>query len=760
MRRLRFTSPGVLVVLVGLSTVGIIVLDLCYLRPYVAQQRDADLRWRMAFLAGRLDETLRDAQRARRVLCRTWAAAPEWPLVLRHQTPDQTVRNQLASLAAGAADSSEIDLAWVTGPDGRVLANWTAADQDPPHDPTAPRLASVSRTVAEKTLEGSLRFDDRVVLFARCPLAAQGNVAPTPRGQLWVGQHVSARLIARLGRAIGAADARLVGPDQLPEAPNARTGDPFLFWPVEANVATVPAAWTVRDPAAAELGYLHGRIRNDDSHHAAVAARRIVLIVLCLSVALAPLLVAGVHVMVAVPVLRLGKRLQRIESQQARAGVSRGDLNNKPIDFVRRLEAAFDRLAELSKTDELTALGNRRHFNEVLDRFYEQARRYGRPLSVMAMDVDYFKAVNDTGGHGAGDEMLKVVARAIRDACRRADLPARLGGDEFAVLMPETSAHDAVTVAERIRQAVAANVTALKSVEVRVTVSLGVADLDSGPADCGQDLMTLADAAVYRAKELGRNQVVQAGGHGQDAWRQDADQPNVSALCSRLAGLDTEFQTIFLTAVQEIIRALERRDPHMADHARQVRRGGVMLARHMGLPSRTIRSIEIAATLHDIGMLTMPDAVLLCPHQLDEQQTRLMRRHPILGAKIMQGMQFLEREVPIVRCHHERYDGQGYPEGLSGPAIPLPARILTVADSFVAMVSPRTFRSAKSCQEALAELEAAAGSQFDPAVINAFLELADQIGEDLLRKIKTESQPLPHLGEDQTRPAAAVSTTC
>ena len=753
MKRLRITSPGVLVLLVGLSTVGIVVLDLCYLQPYVAQQRSTDLRRRMALLAGRLDETVRDTQRTRRAVSRAWANAPRWSTVLSQPSVEQAAHNEIASLAASAPGSRALDFAWVTGADGEVLAVWTPPGEDVPHKPTPQRLVSVGQSVTERTLEGSFRMGDQVVLFARCPIAARNNA---PRAEVWVGQYISARLIARLGRAVEAAETRFLRREDLPQTPDALgPGEPFLHWPVPANVATVPAAWIVHGPAGAELGYLHGRIRNDDSNHPAVAVRRIVLIVLCLSVALATLVTAGMHVVVAVPVLRLGRRLQKIESHQVPTGVFRPDLNRRPLDFVRRLEAAFDRLAEMSKTDELTGLGNRRHFNEVLERFYEQASRYDRPLSVMVMDVDYFKAVNDTGGHGAGDEMLKVVAREIRNACRRADLPARLGGDEFAVLLPETTCHEAVTVAERIREAVAANVTVLKSVEVRVTISLGVADLECEQMDSAQDLLALADGAVYRAKDLGRNRVVQAGRYGESAWRQKADEPNVNALRCKLAGLDTEFQTLFLTAVQEIIKTLERRDPHMADHARQVRRGAVLLAKQMQLPPRTIKLIEVAATMHDIGMLAMPDAVLLCPAELNEQQTRLMRRHPQLAAKMMQDIQFFEQEASIVRCHHERYDGEGYPEGLSGPAIPLPARILAVADAFVAMVSPRTFRAAKSSQEALTQLQAAAGSQFDPAVVNAFLELAERLGDDLVRQITTD--PAPRHGDDRRHPA--VSTT-
>ena len=140
----------------------------------------------------------------------------------------------------------------------------------------------------------------------------------------------------------------------------------------------------------------------------------------------------------------------------------------------------------------------------------------------------------------------------------------------------------------------------------------------------------------------------------------------------------------------------------------------------------------MAGMLHDIGMLAMPDTLLLCPGVLDEQQTRLMRRHPLLSVQMMEGMEFLEQEIPAVRYHHERYDGQGYPEGLAGAAIPLTARILAVADSFVAMTSPRTFRAAKTCQEAVAELELAAGTQFDPNVVDAFIAMARRLGDELM----------------------------
>ena len=121
--------------------------------------------------------------------------------------------------------------------------------------------------------------------------------------------------------------------------------------------------------------------------------------------------------------------------------------------------------------------------------------------------------------------------------------------------------------------------------------------------------------------------------------------------------------------------------------------------------------------MHDIGMLSLPDSVLLCPDELNEEQTRAMQSHPLLAVQMMQGMEFLDQEIPAVRSHHEHFDGTGYPDGLAGAAIPLTARILAVGDSFDAITSPRTFRGAKTQAEAMEEIRQGAGTQFDPAVV-------------------------------------------
>jgi diguanylate cyclase (GGDEF)-like protein len=389
-------------------------------------------------------------------------------------------------------------------------------------------------------------------------------------------------------------------------------------------------------------------------------------------------------------------------------------------------------MAHISKTDELTELANRRHFEEVLNAFFHQAVRYRRPLSLVTIDVDFFKAINDAGGHLLGDELLKTVSRAIRQACRQADLPARIGGDEFAILLPETTAPDAAAVAERIRKILSKETTSSEELQLNVTLSIGVADLSSKEVKTHADLVNHADKALYVAKERGRNCIVEFDATTGEPKALSDEGASKNNLQKKLAGLDSRFKNVFLQAVQEIVDLIEQRDHYMRDHVQKVQRYVVLISREMGLPDALIQRLEISAMMHDIGMLSLPDSVLLCPDTLNEEQTKAMKSHPLQAVQMMQGMEFLEQEIPAVRSHHECFDGSGYPDGLAGAEIPLTARILTVADSFDAITTQRTFRGAKTTAQSVDEIRTGAGTQFDPAVVKAFLRVAEQLGDRLV----------------------------
>jgi diguanylate cyclase (GGDEF)-like protein len=265
--------------------------------------------------------------------------------------------------------------------------------------------------------------------------------------------------------------------------------------------------WPVQDPVGRVLGFFSCAINASGLQAYSQAARRSILIVTTLCFGLAILTVVGSHMMITAPVVRLLMRMNRL----LRAGHGTVDelqegLHGEALVLAGQVGMAISKLSQSSRADPGTGLPNRRNFEEVLNAFYSQASRYHRPLSILVLDIDHFKNINDKLGHLEGDEVLRGVAKAMIGALRGADRPARMGGDEFAAILPETSAEHAAGVAERIRRAVM-EIEVPGALGQPVTVSIGVADLDSGPTDCPQDMFNLADKALYAVKAHGRNKV-------------------------------------------------------------------------------------------------------------------------------------------------------------------------------------------------------------------------------------------------------------
>ncbi|MHC4985428.1 MAG: bifunctional diguanylate cyclase/phosphohydrolase [Planctomycetota bacterium] len=700
MKRSKITSPGVLLILGILSISSIFLLDILYLRPHTKQLQIDALREQASQVDQNAVKTL-GAEQARLSLASRDAMAE----------PGVGCDARLPARLAALTGAQEV---WLTDEAGEMLARQTTSDSDLVTDPDELKRA-LAGLPAERD-HGLIQFGGTAAVFARQTL-------PDPDGcgakYLWLVRSVGSILPPNVVLVIGQA---------LPHSSLDDGGSSHALWWAKQDLI-VAAAWPATDAADRTIGYFRADTPVRQVHRQAAASRRTVLIILSLSAGVAALVILGVHILVAGPVYRLLNRLHDLPFGKNVPKDLTRDLHGEPLALARRLESAFDHLAEMSRTDELTGLANRRHFEQVMKAFYAQAKRYDRPLSLIALDVDFFKAVNDTAGHQAGDELLKALAGAITEACRQADLPARLGGDEFTILLPETACEDALAVAERIRHSAAEAGVALESLQTRVTLSMGIADLDLGGITCPADIMELADQALYLAKERGRDQIVNAHEISGTRIAGARSDRRVKRLHKKLAGLDTQFKDVFLNAMEEIVDVLESRDPHMADHARKVQRYASILAEELRLPTSIVQRIEVAAMLHDIGMLVLPDSLLMCPTQLDPQQRRAVNQHPLISVRIMEGMDFLEQEIPTVRYHHEHFDGSGYPEGLAGSAIPLPARILAVADVFDALTSLRPWRQAMTVAEALVIMEQGAGAHFDPDIITPFLRLVRQYGE-------------------------------
>jgi len=738
MTRLKLTSPGVLLILAVLAAGGIFLLDLFILQPHIEAQKWSALREEAARTEHAVQLAFQAEESSLLRAAAAWAGGPRIAGLLKDANVDE-IHGHVAQVMAPA----QLDRVWIADVDGTVMRQWSApktaaaARGEPAHgtgeestpdgktDSVAQRLCAAAGTLDS----GLIREGTSIYLFARHKLPV-GEEADGRGGQLYMARRLGAKLLAKLGSAAG-GPLVLVSADRLPRGIGDDGVAPQTMWLTARDQMTV--AWLCPSAKGRTLGYYLATVSVAHIHRQAVTSRRMVLIILSLSVGLALLVILGTHMLITGPVVRLLGRLQQLESGEGSPQDLAHNLHGEPLMLARRLENAFQKLAHISKTDELTGLANRRHFEQVLEAFYHQARRYNRPLSVVVMDVDFFKAVNDAGGHQAGDGVLKLVASAVEEACRKADLPARFGGDEFAVLLPETAAGAAEAVAERIRRAVSEHTMSVRNVEMNITASIGIADLNAGEMDGPGAMMGLADRALYAAKQRGRNRVVQAHDlHLSDLKDVQKENGRIDVLTKTLAGLDNRFKDLFLLAFDEVMALLQQRDPHMADHTRKVQHYATLIAREMELPERVLKRIDVAAMMHDIGMVAMPDAILLCPTELDEEQTLIMRRHPLLSVRIMDRMEFLEQEIPAVRYHHERYDGRGYPEGIAGASIPLTARILAVADAFDAMTSPRAFRDAKSCAEALGEIHRSAGEQFDPTVVDAFMSVADRLGAELM----------------------------
>ncbi|MDP6045767.1 MAG: diguanylate cyclase [Phycisphaerae bacterium] len=627
--------------------------------------------------------------------------------------------NRFALWARSAVGESDLDMVWLTDSDGKITTRWSRKGDSLVPDKVPSIPADVSRGLLDLPKCGP-------VVFARHALPKD----PQKR-ELWVVTLIGSSVRTSLWNNSGGELALVKWTGALLENPEAVSIDANSQWFSADNKLSV--SWLVRDPNGLVVAFFRASQPVPYIHLQAMWARRMALIVLSMAIGLAGLVIVGAHILITGPVIRLLRRLQDVDQLESEStdNLTRG-LHGEPLMLAKKLQGAFRDLAHISKTDELTELANRRHFEEVLNAFFHQAIRYRRPLSLVIIDVDFFKAINDAGGHLLGDELLKTVSRSILQACRQADLPARIGGDEFAILLPETTASDAAAVGERIRRLLEAETTSSEELQLNVTLSIGVADMSSKEIKTHADLVNRADKALYAAKERGRNCIVEFDAITGAPKAFSGQGATKNSLQKKLAGLDSRFKDVFLQAVQEIVDLIEQRDHHMRDHVHKVQRYVVLISREMGLPDALIQRLEISAMLHDIGMLSLPDSVLLCPDPLTPEQLKAMQSHPLQAVQMMQGMEFLEQEIPAVRSHHEHFDGTGYPDGLAGAAIPLTARILTVADSFDAITSPRTFRGATSPAQGLEEIRKGSGTQFDPAVVSAFLKVAQQLGDRLV----------------------------
>jgi diguanylate cyclase (GGDEF)-like protein/putative nucleotidyltransferase with HDIG domain len=341
---------------------------------------------------------------------------------------------------------------------------------------------------------------------------------------------------------------------------------------------------------------------------------------------------------------------------------------------------------ERARRDSLTGLLGHRSFHETVETLITA----GDPFSVLLVDIDDFKQINDLHGHQTGDLELRCVAETLRRGIRSSDTLFRVGGEEFCAVVTGLEAADSFCVAEQLRQLVAQSV---RDLPVPLTVSVGVASFPMHGVS--RDLLLeAADKAMYTSKRGGKNRSTIAGGTGHELVARQRD-----------VGLVL----------------LQNKDPETVSHSMQVAILSVDLGTRLKLDDCALDRLRTAARLHDVGKIAVPDYILRKPETLDEDEFRIIKTHPVIGAELLRSWGLADA-AEIVRHHHERIDGNGYPDGLAGEHIEIEARIIHVTDAYIAMTEDRPYRAAIPREDAFAELARHTGTQFDAAIVAALIE--------------------------------------
>jgi len=398
----------------------------------------------------------------------------------------------------------------------------------------------------------------------------------------------------------------------------------------------------------------------------------------------------------------------------------------------------FQKLQQQSITDGLTGIKTRRFFWEALSAEWKRASRSGRPFSVVLIDLDKFKEVNDSKGHFEGDLVLARVGRLLEQKSRQSNVVARYGGDEFIVLMPETGSEQAQVLAERLRQWLA-NDPMLA--EHHITGSFGVASFPTHGFSI-EDIIRVADAGMYVSKRSGGNLVstAQEFVEGQDFARQrqqisayiegflqrertgPEQLEELTSTLYKLCGGDQDCSVPLLKeAIESLSRAAESRELQTAGHGDLVARYSEVIARALGLSPEETADLVYAARVHDVGKIFIPEQILNKPGPLSDEEFVELKMHAHVGAEIVGAIPHSDMMREAIEHHHQHFDGTGYPDGLRGEQIPLWARIIAVTDAYANMVTEQSFSASRTPDQALEEIAKMSGTRFDGMLVRLLL---------------------------------------
>ena len=406
------------------------------------------------------------------------------------------------------------------------------------------------------------------------------------------------------------------------------------------------------------------------------------------------------------------------------------------IELAITVAGLFEEVKKQAITDPLTSIYNRRYFEENMVKEAERSLRLKQPFSVVSLDLDYLKKINDTYGHQYGDLAIKTIANVLKKEARSIDIPARIGGEEFNLLLPGVDSNGAMIAAERIRKSIENQI--LDTIG-GVTASIGVATFLEH-SDRIDELIELADQAMYKAKVNGRNQVQLAQTQSDVDWQKIAVETFLDILAKKRIPVDDNIATEITKKLNSV--AIEDKNSNeilysvvdviSQTYNKMYKTGttksklilAVLLAKKLELPKDEIDKLKLAILLYDIGNIMVPEEIFNKKEPLTAKEKEIIKQHPVIAAReILKPISNIQDIIPIIENHHENWDGKGYPARKSGIEIPITSQIVLLVDAFYAMTQDRPYRQAYNIDEVIDIIQKESGQRWNKELVDDFVDV-------------------------------------